>query len=489
MTEVPLRAGPEGRDALDRYLAGLSADQLRELVIELVGSVDAAELVEARATGAASARQTPIGSSRTPDRAQHSPAPDDPLVQNLEELVLAAIDDLDPLYEDWGHTLHDSGMSRALDRIEKHLDRGEAAATRPALELAVQELTDLDLDEVDDHYGTLSEALQRSIDLYARACVLAPPEPHDLAQWHLALRLSEPEARAPLADFAPALGEEGLAVYRASLADAEAAAATTALSFQRDAVTALIVELADLDGDVDRAVEALQRGEPDAVGICRRLASAGRDEQAIEWASRAETEGRLAFDPGTERLLDAAVAADCFVRLGRRDEALSLMRRQFARDPAWRSFTYLGSYADRFGLGELERAWARDEARRKAEARNGTGDALVSIALGEGDGDAAWAAADRYGAGPVMMEQIARDTSETHPARAADHFRSRAEAMLQRPDTRVYPHAAALLVRVGQLQAAAGTITDWEAYVRGLRRRYSNRPALRRELDKARLPS
>jgi hypothetical protein len=44
-------------------------------------------------------------------------------------------------------------------------------------------------------------------------------------------------------------------------------------------------------------------------------------------------------------------------------------------------------------------------------------------------------------------------------------------------------------LRIGQLQAAAGTAAEWESYVRALRQRYSNRPALRRELDKAGLPS
>lgn len=307
-----------------------------------------------------------------------------------------------------------------------------------------------------------------------------------MAEWHLALRLSEPEVQAPLGAFAAALGEVGIARYRESLADAEGS--PMALPFGEDTIASLMVELADLDGDVDRAVEVLERGEPDTVGIFRRLAAAGRHEEAIEWGRRVESEGRLAFKPRSDHFLDVVTLADCYVRLDRRNEALSLMRRAFTRSPGWTSFTEIGSFADRFDFGAVERAWARSEALRAAKAKKGTAEAVVEIALGEGDHDGAWAAAETYGA-PRMMERLAQDTAETHPARAASYYRSRVEAMLVRPDAPSYPAVASQLLRIGQLQAAAGTAAEWESYVRALRQRYSNRPALRRELDKAGLPS
>jgi uncharacterized Zn finger protein len=280
------------------------------------------------------------------------------------------------------------------------------------------------------------------------------------------------------------LGEQGLVVYRDALAQAEKAA----LPSQEDEVVRLWVELADVDGDVDRAVELLQRGEPDTVGICSRLAAAGRDEEAIEWGRRVESEGRFAFSARSDHFLDVATLADCYVRLGRQDEALDLVRREFTRQPAWSTFAELGSYADQFGLGEPERQWARDEAVRIATTKKGTGDAVVEIALGEGDHDAAWAAADTLGA-PRMMERLAKATSETHPARSAAYLRSQVDAMLTHPHSPIYPHAAELLVQIGELQAAAGTRPEWESYVRELRERYRNRPALRRAMDKAHLPS
>jgi tetratricopeptide (TPR) repeat protein len=483
ITEIEFSGVPHGLEQVERFVRGLSLGELRELVMELVEDFDpVAHRVETRA-----ARAT--DPSDVAGRDHQAPAPS-LLAQELEDAVIEALEDLDLDPGRWArdffsdYSSHGSGLDGSLARIERHLDRGQAADTRGALELVIRELSDLDLDEVDDHDGSLGDALQRAVDLYARACASAPPAPEELAAWHLALRMTSLDADAPLAAFVPALGEEGLVVYRDALAQAEKAA----LPSQQDEVARLCVELADVDGDVDRAVELLQRGEPDTVGICRRLAAAGRDEEAIEWGRRVESQEGLAFIPRSDHFLDVAMLADCYVRLGRRDEALDLVRREFTRQPAWSTFAELGSYADRFGLGESERQWARDEAVRIATTKKGTGDAVVEIALGEGDHDAAWVAADRFGA-QWMMERLAKSTSETHPARAAAFFRSQVDAMLTHPHAPVYPHAAELLVQIGELQAAAGTRSEWESYVRDLRERYRNRPALRRELDKAHLPS
>lgn len=249
ITDVDWPGGPDGPDPVERYVRGLSLGELRELVMDLVSDFDAvAQRVELRA-----ARATESTDGVDSDH----PAPGGSvLARELEDAVLEALEDLDLDPQRWRHDFfsdydsYGSTLDRPLDRIERHLDRGQAADTRGALELAIRELTELDLDEVDDHDGSLGDALQRAVDLYARACATAPPAPDDLVAWHLALRLSSPDAQAPLAAFVPALGEQGMVVYRDALAQTE----RSALPSQQDEVVRLGVELADLDGDVDRAV-------------------------------------------------------------------------------------------------------------------------------------------------------------------------------------------------------------------------------------------
>ena len=70
----------------------------------------------------------------------------------------------------------------------------------------------------------------------------------------------------------------------------------------------MLLELADHDGDVDRAVELLASGKyPEYGAVIDRLRAAGRPDEAIGWMDRAVAEGRVSGRMGgTESWLDSS---------------------------------------------------------------------------------------------------------------------------------------------------------------------------------------
>ena len=126
----------------------------------------------------------------------------------------------------------------------------------------------------------MERAGDRAAELYVRACREGRPDVDALAAWLAQFRLeglSCPELA--LTDFLPALGQEGLAVYRGAV---EAAPQTSAR-------LVLQMELADADKDVDRAVELLggENTGPWYASIVERLLAAGRRDEAMAWLDRA----------------------------------------------------------------------------------------------------------------------------------------------------------------------------------------------------------
>ncbi|GAB3575868.1 hypothetical protein GCM10027445_38990 [Amycolatopsis endophytica] len=206
-----------------------------------------------------------------------------------------------------------------LDTLQRLLDAGTQADLTPL----ARRMADSD--------ATGAE-LRRAIGLYARACAVHPPDPRELADWLLAAKDRPGQPEITLADFAPALGDEGLAHIRAALA-------------QGPPDPRLTEQLAEVTGDVDTLLEILSAQPPTpatTLRIVRLLRSAGRHGEAIAHAARTVVhphEGVLALrraefrrhpSPGTYRALRAA-AEELDRWPAERDDALG---RLADRDPA-----------------------------------------------------------------------------------------------------------------------------------------------------------
>ncbi|QQQ79769.1 hypothetical protein IOD16_16060 [Saccharothrix sp. 6-C] len=196
----------------------------------------------------------------------------------------------------------------------------------------------------------------RVLDLHAVACASGPAvDGRELARWLLWLQTGfaePPEVR--LAAYAPALGEDGLAFYRA-----EAVARFERLPVigfgrtgrydrERWALLRVVEELAEHTGDVDLQVLVLSRDLSSGwhyLQVATVLRDAGRSAEAVAWVERglAATGGRGA----ATRLVDLGV--DECLRAGWADRGVGLRRRAFLAHPTWESYTRLRSVASASG--------------------------------------------------------------------------------------------------------------------------------------------
>lgn len=154
-----------------------------------------------------------------------------------------------------------------LDTLQRLLDAG----TRADLTPLARRMAD---------GGATGAELRRAIGLYARACAVHRPDPRELAGWILETQFDRPGWPAiNLADFAAALGEEGLEHLRAAL-DTKPPTETT---------RRLTEQLAEVTGDVDTLLASLTAQPPTpatTLRIVRLLRSAGRHGEAIAHAAR-----------------------------------------------------------------------------------------------------------------------------------------------------------------------------------------------------------
>lgn len=172
----------------------------------------------------------------------------------------------------------------------------------------------------------------RALGIHAAACAVHPPEPAALVAWLLRLHLDFPDSpEVRLADYADALGEDGLTLYREQAVERFAAlpvigfGQTGRYDRTRWALLRVMEELAEHTHDVDLQVLVLAKDLSSGwhyLQVATVLQEAGRSEDAIEWVRRGldATGGRGAAG----RLVD--LGATEYLRLGRPQDAAELRR-------------------------------------------------------------------------------------------------------------------------------------------------------------------
>jgi len=457
-------AGPAGTvtSELDQQLAGMSEAELRALLRTLVERDPAARrLVEVRAAAVAG----------------DTIAVADDLVSMVNDALATRG------YVDYRRSFDVAKDAQAmLDELQQHLDIGGADLVRPALQRAVTRLRKVTLN-ADDSSGLIGDACQRAAELYAQSCVDGNPDRVKLAKWLVKFRDDTPGwPQTTLPMFVEAFDEKALAAYRRTVALLDKKYQGVD-HWKRHELDEMLLELADHDGDVDSAVDVLAAQEhPEYVGIVERLRGAGRDDEVITWIDRAVAEGRVTLRPQGMYWLDAVEVARLYAGLGRHDDALAVLRREFDQRPGRASYLPLLDFAAELGRWDEERAWALARAREQAAQSYVEGAALIEILLGEGDLDEAWRVAREYGAGS-MWEALAAASRETHPLDAASLYRPKVEADLTYPDTRLYPGIAERLAAMRDLHERGGAAEEFDEYVASIRQKYGRRTSLMAALD------
>ena len=464
---APLSLVPpsEPDDVLVSYLQTLEVAELRDLVAELAArdeGVDQFVRIRAAISGANGA-----DASKT-----------------MVESVTAALNVRG--FIDYRRSFEVArAASDILDDLEGQFEFGAAEIIRPALLKALTRLRTLTLN-ADDSSGSIGDACQRAADLYARACREGAPDAVKLARWLAKFRDESPGWPVTvLGDFVDALDEKGLRAYRKAVDGLDQKYAGVD-HWKRFDIDRMLLELADLDGDVDRAIDILQSGEhPDFRGIVDRLGAAGRDADVIAWTDRAVADGRVSGSHGKGPYwLDPAEVADRYLAIGREDDAMGVLRNNFQRTPGLETFQLLLRFAERLGIGGSEREWALSAARQLAVQHSfSNGAVLVEIALADQDLEAAWAVADEFGPGH-QWRQLSAASAKSDPRRAADLYRPEVRGQLVHTNSKNYPGIAKTLSVMKGLYERAGDGADFAELMVSIREEYGRRPSLMKALDK-----
>jgi uncharacterized Zn finger protein len=373
--------------------------------------------------------------------------------------------------------------SEVLDELENHLNSGAAEVARPALLRALTRLRKI-TEQADDSSGSIGDQCQRAADLYARACRLGDPDPVKLATWLVKFRADSPGwPTLVLADFVDSFDEQALGTYRRAVAALDRKLEDRD-QWGRFEVDAMLLELADHDGDLDRAVHLLGRLEQPQYGaIVDRLRAAGRTDDAVAWIDRAVADGRVTgHGGGNAYWLSPDDVADTYQGLGRIEDAVTVLRTDFVRRPSVPAYRVLLDFAAGIDRADTERTWALDHARQLASDRHAAGAVLVQLSLSEGDVDAAWQAANLYGPGWAWRE-LADRGAEARPVEAADLYRPQLENDLRHPNTKLYPGIAATLATMAELYERGGRSAHFASFIAQIRQDYGRRPSLMKALD------
>ncbi|MDT5234559.1 MAG: hypothetical protein QOF47_546 [Mycobacterium sp.] len=454
--------------ALEAAVQAMDVDELREVVMTLAQRDDGVRrLLEVRAT-------TPAGDNA------HVKAELEAYVRDT--LAFRG-------FVDYRRSFEVAGVaSEVLDELENHLDSGAAEVVRPALLRALTRLRKI-IEQVDDSSGSIGDECQRAADLYARACRLGEPDPVKLATWLVKFRADSPGwPHVVLADFVGSFDDQALGTYRRAVAALDRKLADCD-QWGRYEVDAMLLELADHDGDVDRAVHLLaEREHPQYGAIVDRLRAAGRNEDAVAWIDRAVADGRVtSHGGGNEFWLSPDDVAETYRGLGRIDDAVAALRADFVRQPSVGAYRVLLDFAAGVDRVDTERTWAFDHARQLAASdRYAAGAVLVQLHMSDGDIDAAWLAADRYGPGWAWRE-LADRGAEARPVEAADLYRPQLESDLRNPNSKLYPGIAATLATMAKLYERGGRSADFASFIAQIRQDYRRRPSLMKALDAKRL--
>ncbi|SIM82176.1 hypothetical protein SAMN04489832_2300 [Micromonospora cremea] len=324
------------------------------------------------------------------------------------------------------------------------------------------------------------------MDLYAKACAAALPNPVSLAGWLVKLECDGPGwPRVRLADFAPALGKRGIAeverliAERARVADPESWTAGFAVRDLRE-------QFAEVSGDVGRYVAVLAEHLTNAVQyqrIAEALHAAGRRDEAIGWARRGVATN--AGSPYTDRLRDLLVGV--LVAAGDTSGAVRGRREEFACHPTAPGYRSLIDTVATAG-GDDPTAWATEVLRDRVDQQPAYASELVDVLLAVGRDDEAWRVAlhhRRWLGGPQWQTLLERRAA-THPEEVIQPYRDLVEqAILNSADKRRYRRAVALLPALRTAYEAAGEHGAFGRYLAERRIEHKRRRTFLKTLDAA----
>jgi uncharacterized Zn finger protein len=356
------------------------------------------------------------------------------------------------------------------------------------IELSEYFLTRLEIqmDMVDDSDGYMSDIFSNVQELHHDACVLAKPDPEQLARKLFAweLRSSWEVFYGASEHYADVLGKKGLKAYQ-ELAEKEWAKLSSLKSGDdrhsfdgnRFRITSIMEQLASQTGDVEKLVAVKMKDLSFAYSyrqIAELYKKNGKAEKALEWAEK----GVKAFPKRTDSRLREFLANEYHKRK-RHDDAMQIIWAEFVDAARFEEYKLLKDHAERAGGAEAWKLW-REKAlqlirkgiaasNRAAKGRqalwySNDRSELVKIFLWEKDIDAAWAEAEDGGCHESLWRELATKREADHPEDALAVYQSLVEPQVKQMNNDAYREAAALVKKIALLFRQLGREEAWNHY-------------------------
>ena len=396
---------------------------------------------------------------------------------------------------EYGIQLHDA-VTLLQDAAENEPPAEVLAVTQKAIASACKVIM-----RADDSSGIIGDAIRELLELHARLARTAPPPYRRLVDWMIRFQFDNECDFFEIdpVGYAPALGERGLAAYRAKL-DEIAAELSPKLSDEQqrnlwstdraawsrrleEDHTRFVVEwnarrLAVWDKDVDAIIATHSRDQKVAAWLedtAEALAEIGEFDLAIDWARQAAW-----FDLGHQSAKASGYWCELLAE-HRPDEELPARLEVFRRWPTSSNASGLHKRAGASWPAYADEVAATLE-RRPREA--------VSFALyGLDDLTLAWDLAhsltlDESG----LWQELAKRYEKVDPLAVLPIHTRVVLAELEHADAGFYRSAARRLARMRKLASGSPEAAEVDELIADLREIHRRRPRLQLEFDKAGLP-
>lgn len=450
--------------ALPDYLAGLSHDTLVELLLTAAAeNPDLRKRLELRAA-------TDAG----------QPADIEHIRSQIDNLLYIG---------DYVHYREASDYASRVEEVAGRLTdlaqagHGEVVVelTRHALATVAESYT-----SVDDSSGYVGAVLEELAAVHAEVCAEVRPDPDELAGWLLGFRSAGHDwPELSLAEYAEALGEEGMARYGEGLAARWRDSPGDDKNYRHFQLSRLMEEWATECGDVDLLVRILSDPRPHGIQyrrIAEVLTGASQHHAALEWAERGLADPNARVD---DSLVDFVVTR--YTEAGRRADVLTVRRARFASVRSLSTYQQLRDAALVEDSWPATRQWALDLLHPSEAARGRpwevSGSVLVDILLWEEAVDEAWAAARRYGANAAQWLRLARAREATHADDAIAVYQRQLDRHVEQRQKDAYRQAAELAARVGWLYESLDQGERFAVYLAGLRKVHKSKRNFMAALD------
>jgi uncharacterized Zn finger protein len=380
---------------------------------------------------------------------------------------------------------YSDGLHETINNLNDLLEEKYAVELMELSEYFLTRL-EIQMNTVDDSDGYMSDILANIEELHHDACVLAKPDPEQLARKLFAWELrSDWEVFYGASErYADVLGKKGLKVYQelaekkwAKLSSLRAGEDSHSFDRNRFRITSIMEQLASQTGDVEKMVAVKAKDLSLAYSyfeIAQIYKKAGKAEKALEWAEK----GAKAFPNRTDSRLREFLANEYHERK-RHDDAMELIWAEFIDSARFEEYKLLKDHAERAGDAEAWKRWREKalqviregiaKSNRAVKGPHGHWNVndrseLVKIFLWEKNIDAAWAEAEGGGCHESLWRELAAKREAEHPEDALAVYQSLVEPQIKQTNNDAYRNAATLVKKIALLFKRLGRAEAWNHY-------------------------